>query len=119
MDSTLLTAIGSGGGLVLAAIILWGIYKLAEKTLGDILGPAVRAALETLAGIKEAIESQTKVLEQMRVEAAERQAELRECIEVSAKETRHSIRNALVTRSLREEDDTPRHGVRTRTIKEE
>lgn len=115
MDATTVSII-QYGALGLLLLILFGLYRLASWALANLLAPALRTFLEHVGEIKKSIDAQTsalkmsidvqtQVLTQMRIEDAERHGEMQQCIEKSAKETRHDVRGALVSIGLRDRDD--------------
>lgn len=98
MSPEVLAAIGSGGGLVLLAVVLWGIWRLIGTLVSNIVAPLGRQLVDALQSI-------ATELKNAAVADERRHGELKECIERSAKETRHHLNNARTPAMLDAGDD--------------
>ncbi|HYC99698.1 MAG TPA: hypothetical protein VEB22_00595 [Phycisphaerales bacterium] len=114
MSAELLAWIERAGGFGLAVLMLYGLYRLARFAAEKLGVPLVEGIVGQFREVVIELKAAVTELREMRLEAAERHAEIRECIEKSAKETRHDLRapiQSIATR-LDRDDPTPAFGVR-------
>lgn len=83
------------GGLGLALLMLYGLYKIAVRMVDKMGVPIVERVSKAFDNMAEAMKGVMRAQETSRLEAVERHAETMERLENSAKETRHDIRGVL------------------------